>query len=64
MGRATAMVYNLARWERDALLNWPPRLVAKMASELDVNAHRMEQVLDIYLRQHPSEMAEVKIELR
>ena len=29
LGRATAMVYNLARWERDALLNWPPRLVAR-----------------------------------
>jgi hypothetical protein len=62
--RATAMVFDLARRERDAWLNWPPRVAANMAAELGVDAHRMEQVLDIYLRQHLSEMAEVKIELR
>ena len=58
------MMYNPARWERDALLNWPPRVAANMALQLDVHAHRMEQVLDIHLRQHPTEMAGVKIELR
>ena len=62
--RATAMVFDLARRERDAWLNWPPRVAANMAAELSVDAHRMEQVLDIYLRQHLTEMAEVKIELR
>jgi hypothetical protein len=62
--RATAMVFDLARRERDAWLNWPPRVAANMAAELGVDAHRMEQVLDMYLRQHLTEMAEVKIELR
>ena len=62
--RATAMVFDLARRERDAWLNWPPRVAANMAAELGVDAHRMEQVRDIYLRQHLTEMAEVKIELR
>ena len=62
--RATAMVFNLARRERDAWLNWPPRVAANMAAELGVDAHRMEQVLDMYLRAHLTEMAEVKIELR
>jgi hypothetical protein len=62
--RATAMVFDLARRERNAWLNWPPRVAANMAAELGVDAHRMEQVLDIYLRQHLTEMAEVKIELR
>ena len=62
--RATAMVFDLARRERDAWLNWPPRVAANMAAELGVDAHRMEQVLDMYLRAHLSEMAEVKIELR
>ena len=62
--RATAMVFDLARRERDAWLNWPPRVAANMAAELGVDAHRMEQVLDIYLRAHLTEMAEVKIELR
>ena len=45
-------------------LNWPPRVAANMAAELGVDAHRMEQVLDMYLRQHLTEMAEVQIELR
>lgn len=62
--RATAMVFDLARRERDAWLNWPPRVAANMAAELGVDAHRMEQVLDTYLRAHLAEMAEVKIELR
>jgi len=35
-----------------------------MAAELGVDAHRMVQVLDTYLRAHLAEMAEVKIELR
>ena len=62
--RATSMVFDLARRERDAWLNWPPRVAANMAAELGVDAHRMEQVLDTYLRAHLAEMAEVKIELR
>ena len=62
--RATAMVFDLARRERDAWLNWPPRVAANMAAELGVDAHRMEQVLDMYLRANLTDMAEVKIELR
>ena len=62
--RATAMVFDLARRERDAWLNWPPRVAANMAAELGVDAHRMEQVLDIYLRARLTDMAEVKIEFR
>lgn len=62
--RASAMVYDLARRERDAWLNWPARVAANMAAELGVEAHRMETVLDQYLRAHLLEMAEVRIELR
>ena len=62
--RATALVFDLARRERDAWLNWAPRVAANMAAELDVDPHRMEQVLDKYLREHLAEMAEVKIDLR
>lgn len=62
--RAASMVFDLARRERDAWLNWPPRVAANMAAELGVEAHRMEVVLDKYLRSHLSEMAEVKIDLR
>jgi hypothetical protein len=62
--RTTSMVFDLARRERDAWLNWPPRVAANMAAELGVDAHQMEQVLDKYLRKHLADMAEVKVELR
>lgn len=62
--RASAMVYDLARRERDAWLNWPARVAANMAAEIGVDAHQMETVLDRYLRQHLLEMAEVRIDLR
>jgi hypothetical protein len=61
---ATAMVFDLARRERDAWLNWPSRVAANMAAELDVDPHMTEQVLDKYLRQHLADMAEIEIELR
>lgn len=62
--RATAAVFDMARRERDGWMNWPPRVAANMAADLNVEAHDLEQVLDRYLRQHLAEMAEVKIELR
>ena len=61
---ATAMVFDLARRERDAWLNWPSRVAANMAAELGVDPHLAEQVLDKYLRQHLADMAEIEIELR
>ena len=54
----------VARRERDAWQNWPPRVAADMAAELGVDAHTMEQVLDRHLRKHLAEMADVEIELR
>lgn len=62
--KATALVFDLARRERDAWQNWPPRVAADMAAELGVDAHTMEQVLDRHLRKHLAAMAEVEIELR
>lgn len=62
--RTTAMVFDLARRERDAWQNWPARVAANMAADLGVDAHRMEQVLDSYLRKQLADLAEVKIELR
>lgn len=62
--RATALVFDLARRERDAWLNWPARVAANMAADLGVEPHAMEQVLDRYLREHLADLAEVKLELR
>ena len=62
--KATAMVFDLARRERDAWMNWPPRVAADMAAELGVEAHLMEQVLEQQIRQHLADLAEIEIELR
>lgn len=62
--RAVAAVFELARRERDAWLKWPPRVAANMAAELNVEAHKLEQALDKYVRENLADMAEVKIELR
>src|SRR5690625_4669429 len=62
--RTTALVFDLARRERDAWQGWPARVAANMAAELGVDAHQMEQVLDKYLRKHLTDLAEFKIELR
>ncbi len=60
--KATALVFDLARRERDAWMNWPPRVAADMAAELGVDAHLMEQVLEHHLRRHLAELAEIEIE--
>jgi hypothetical protein len=62
--RASAMVFDLARRERDAWIGWSPRVAANMAAELGVDPHRMEQVLDRYLREHLGELAEIRVDLR
>ena len=62
--RTTAMVFDLARRERDAWIGWPPRVAATMAAELGVDPHKMEQVLNAHLRLHLGELAEIRVELR
>ena len=62
--RATAMVFDLARRERDAWIGWPSRVSANMAAELGVDPHQLEQALDRHLREQLALLAEVKIELR
>jgi hypothetical protein len=62
--RAVAMVFDLARRERDAWIGWPARVSANMAAELGVDPHQLEQVLDWHLREHLATLAEVKVELR
>lgn len=58
-----AHVFDLARKERDSWLQLPARVSANMAAELDVDAHAMEQLLDRVIRDHLSQLAEIKIEL-
>jgi hypothetical protein len=62
--RATALVFQLAREERDSWLNWPARVAAMMAAELGVEAHPMQKVLETHVRAHLAGLAELRLELR
>lgn len=62
--RATALVFRLAREERDTWINWPARVAALMAAELVVEAHPMQKILETYVRAHLAELAEVRPEFR
>jgi hypothetical protein len=62
--RATAMVFRLAREERDTWVNWPVRVAALMAAELGVEAHPMQKSLETHVRAHLAELTEVRPEFR
>jgi hypothetical protein len=61
---AAALVFRLAREERDAWINWPARVSALMAAELGVEAHPMQKILETYVRSQLIELAEVRPEFR
>src|SRR5919106_2962178 len=44
--KALAQVFKLARDERDAWVNWPARVAAMMAAELEVDPHHLHTVLE------------------
>jgi hypothetical protein len=62
--RATALVFRLARQERDAWAGWPARIAAVMAADLGIGAHRMQSVLEAHVRQHLGELSDVRPDLR
>jgi hypothetical protein len=62
--KAVAQVFRLAREERDAWVNWPARVAAVMAAELEVDPHQLHTVLDRHVRDHLAELAEIRPTLR
>jgi hypothetical protein len=66
--RAEALMFRLAREERDAWVNWPARVAALMASELgaalggetNVEAALMQKVLEAHVRAQLDSLAEVR----
>lgn len=67
--KATALVFRLAREERDAWINWPARIAALMAAEIaaspdDSGAHHMQKVLEAHVRAHLAELADIRPEFR
>jgi hypothetical protein len=62
--KAVAQVFKLARDERDAWVNWPARVAAVMAAELQVDPHQLHTALERYVRDHLAELAEIRPSLR
>ena len=62
--KAVAQVFRLARDERDAWVNWPARVAAMIAAELEVDPHQLHTVLERHVRDHLGELAEVRPTLR
>jgi hypothetical protein len=62
--KAVAQVFRLARDERDAWVNWPARVAAMIAAELEVDPHKLHSVLERQVREHLAELAEVRPNLR
>ena len=62
--RVTALVFRLAREERDAWVTWPARAAALMASELGVAPAAMQRVLTSHVRSQLDDLAEVRPDLR
>jgi hypothetical protein len=56
--RATALVFRLAREERDSWLNWPARVAALIAADLGVDAHAVQKIVEAHVRGHLAELAE------
>jgi hypothetical protein len=66
--RAVALVFRLARQERDAWVTWPARIAALMAADLSgllsgagevtIGTGAMQQILESHVRAHLAELAE------
>jgi hypothetical protein len=61
--RALLLVHRLAKEERDAILAWPARVAAEMASELGVDAHRLQTMMDARLREHLAARHDVRVKV-
>lgn len=62
--KAAALVFRLARQERDAWLGWPARIAATMAAELGVGTHELQAALYEHVRDHLQELSEIAPDFR
>jgi hypothetical protein len=62
--RAAALVFRLAREERDSWLNWPARVAVLIAAELGVEAHAVQKLIEAHVRGHLAELADLRPEFR
>lgn len=61
--RAIALVFKLARAERDAWLNFPNRVSAQMAAKLGVDEHALHIALDTAVRDYLDELGEIAVKV-
>src|ERR1700736_1310616 len=62
--RATALVFRLAREERDTWSNWPARVAALMAAGVGGAPHPLQKAPETQVRAHLAELAGVVPDLR
>ena len=60
--KAEALVFQLARQEREAWASWPARVAALIASEVGADPAKMEATLRRHVRRHLEELADVKFQ--
>ena len=60
--KAEALVFQLARQEREAWASWPARVAALIASEVGADPAKMEAALRRHVRRHLEELADMKFE--
>ena len=58
-----AQVFRLGRQFRDTVQNWPSRVSAQMAVELQVNEHLLQITLESYLRELLNELGNAKLNI-
>ena len=63
-GKATALVFKLAREERDSWVNWPARVAALIAAELAVDAGAVQKALEAHVRAHLDELTGIRPQFR
>ena len=61
---ALALVFKLARQERDSWVGWPARVAGLMAAEIGIDPHVMQTLLETHVRSHLAELADIKPDFR
>lgn len=54
-------VSQLSRQVRDSWMNWPSRVSALMAADLDIDEHKLHIILEQYVRDHLNDIGEGKL---
>jgi hypothetical protein len=62
--KASALVFKLARQERDSWITWPARVAAQMAAEAGIDVHLMQNLLEAHVRSHLEELSEIEPNFR